>query len=106
MPSKPRPSAACAQSRIFAGSVPMSRVGKRAFSNIEVSSQGVQFWTGVDRQSQKVHRSVGAWMPECRAMQDIIRQKNLEHFRSLLKRTSDREERLLILMLLAEEQLK
>jgi len=39
-------------------------------------------------------------------MQDIIRQKNLEHFRSLLRRTSDREERLLILMLLAEEQLK
>src|SRR3979490_103211 len=46
MPSKPRSSAACAQSRIFAGSVPMARVGKRAFSNIEISSQGVQFWTG------------------------------------------------------------
>ena len=39
-------------------------------------------------------------------MQDIIRQKNLEHFRSLLRTTTHREERLLILMLLAEEQLK
>src|SRR4029077_1520783 len=34
---KPRSSAAWAQSRIFAGSVPMSRVGKRAFSNIRDS---------------------------------------------------------------------
>ncbi len=39
-------------------------------------------------------------------MQDIIRQKNLEHFRSLLRKTSHREERLLLLMLLAEEQMK
>ncbi len=35
-------------------------------------------------------------------MQDIIHQKNLEHFRSLLARTSHREER----KLLAEEQMK
>ena len=39
-------------------------------------------------------------------MQDIIRQKNLEHFRSLLRKTSHRGERMLLLMLLAEEQLK
>ena len=39
-------------------------------------------------------------------MQDIIRQMNLEHFRSLLRKTSHREERLLLLMLLAEEQMK
>ena len=39
-------------------------------------------------------------------MQDIIRQNNLEHFRSLLRKTSDRGERMLLLMLLAEEQMK
>src|SRR5207302_1165286 len=61
---------------------------------------------GQGRQAIAKGAPLGAWMPECRAMQDIIRQKNLEHFRSLLRRTSDREERLLILMLLAEEQLK
>jgi hypothetical protein len=39
-------------------------------------------------------------------MQDIIHQTNLEHFRSLLRNTSHREERLLLLKLLAEEQLR
>ena len=39
-------------------------------------------------------------------MQDIVRQKNLEHFRSLLRKTSHREERMLLLMLLAEELVK
>jgi hypothetical protein len=39
-------------------------------------------------------------------MQDIIRQQNVEHFRNLLRKTSHREERLLLLKLLAEEQLK
>jgi len=41
-----------------------------------------------------------------RAMQDIIRQRNLEHFRNLLSETSHREERMLLLMMLAEEQMK
>src|SRR5882757_793898 len=65
MPSKPRSSAACAQSRIFAGSVPMSRVGKRAFSNIEVSSQGVQFWTGStgNRKRCTARSGLDAWVP-------------------------------------------
>jgi hypothetical protein len=45
-------------------------------------------------------------MPWGRAMQDIIRQRNLEHFRSLLRKTSHREERMLLLMMLAEEQMK
>src|SRR4029453_8905000 len=40
MQSYPRPSAACAQSRIFAGSLPMSRVGKRALSSIDDSCVG------------------------------------------------------------------
>lgn len=39
-------------------------------------------------------------------MQDIIRQQNLDHFRSLLRKTSHRGERMLLLMLLAEEQVK
>jgi hypothetical protein len=39
-------------------------------------------------------------------MQDIIRQKNLEHFRSLLRKTSHRGERVLLMTLLAEEQMK
>jgi hypothetical protein len=39
-------------------------------------------------------------------MQDIIHQKNLEHFRNLLARTSHREERMLLLLMLAEEQMK
>jgi hypothetical protein len=38
-------------------------------------------------------------------MQDIIHQKN-EQFRSLLARTSHREERKLLMRLLAEEQMK
>ena len=38
-------------------------------------------------------------------MQDIIRQRNLEHFRSLLRKTSHREERMLLLKLLVEEQM-
>ena len=50
-------------------------------------------------------RSERAWVPWCHAMQDIIQQRNLEHFRSLLRKTADREERLLILKLLTEEQM-
>jgi hypothetical protein len=62
---------------------------------------------GQDRQAlAKGGRLDRAWVPWGRAMQDIIRQKNLEHFRSLLRKTSQREERLLLLMLLAEEQMK
>src|SRR5262245_38343441 len=38
-------SAACAQSRIFAGSVPMSRAGKRALSSIG-HSWGWRIWVG------------------------------------------------------------
>jgi hypothetical protein len=34
----------------------------------------------------------------------FIHRRNLEHFRKLLAGTSDREERLVILQLLAEEQ--
>jgi len=34
--------------------------------------------------------------------QDIIRQQNLDHFCSLLRKTSHRGERMLLLMLLAE----
>ena len=45
-------------------------------------------------------------MPWCHAMQDIIQQRNLEHFRSLLRKTADREERLLLLKLLTEEQMQ
>jgi len=47
-----------------------------------------------------------AWVPWDRAMQDIIHQQNVEHFRNLLRKTSHREERLLLLKLLAEEQLR
>jgi hypothetical protein len=39
-------------------------------------------------------------------MQDIIRQNNLEHFRRLLRQTAQREERMALLMLLVEEQMK
>jgi hypothetical protein len=39
-------------------------------------------------------------------MQDIIHQQTVEHFRSLLRKTAHREERELLLRLLAEEQMK
>jgi hypothetical protein len=62
---------------------------------------------GQDRQAlakggrfQRIH------VPWCHPMQYIIRQRNLEHFRSLLRKTADREERLLLLKLLTEEQMK
>jgi hypothetical protein len=62
---------------------------------------------GQDRQALAkggcLHRT---WVPWGHAMQDIIQQRNLDHFRSLLRKTADREERLLLLRLLTEEQMK
>src|SRR5690242_14236096 len=62
MQSKPRSSAACAQSRILAGSVPMSRVGKRALSNIDYScavrygSDIISALNGVERNSMRLQQ--------------------------------------------------
>jgi hypothetical protein len=84
--------------------VALRRIEKSAFRNVDASPR-CPILDRIDRHRRKADACIELGALGC-AMQDIIRQKNLEHFRSLLRKTSHREERMLLLMMLAEEQMK
>ena len=51
-------------------------------------------------------RANWAWVPWCHAMQEFIRNQNLEKFRRLLAKTTDADQRRILLRLQAEEGAK